>query len=55
MKKNISILIILVSIVSVIFIYYNNNHTECETKTSYDTNGNKTEVKTHICKVKYNL
>jgi uncharacterized protein YpmB len=57
MKKHISILIILVSIVSVIFIYYNNDHKECETKTetSYDANGNKTEIKKHICKEKYNL
>ncbi len=53
----ISTIIISISICGVMFIYFNNNHSECDTKTetSFGENGEKVIREKHICKEKYNI
>ena len=53
----ISIIIISLSICGVIFIYFANDHSECDNKieTSFGENGEKIIKEKHICKEKYNI
>lgn len=52
-----SVIVILISIGSIIFIIHTNDHEECELKTeiNYSKNGEKIVSEIHICKEKYNL
>lgn len=59
MKRSIYILgLILICTVSCLsFIYYSNDHVECETvvNKTIDFNGNVVKTEGHICKEKYNF
>jgi len=49
--------ILFLTIFTLVFIKYNNDHKECrnEVTTSINSKGEKIEVKKHICKENFNL
>lgn len=59
MRKNVFILSLLtIATLSVLsFIYFSNDHIECENEisTTIDENGNTVKKEIHICKEKYNF
>lgn len=52
-----SIIVVLISMVTILFVMKTNNHLECDSKTeiTHKTNGDKIVIEVHICKEKYNL
>ena len=59
MKRNIFIIgfILIVTISVLTFIHFSNDHKECftEISTETDSNGNVVKEEKHICKEKYNF
>ncbi|WP_298757293.1 hypothetical protein [uncultured Psychroserpens sp.] len=59
MKKyflaSLAVVVVCAGVIS--FIYFSNDHSECElaTEITYNENGEKVTTETHICKEKFNL